>query len=213
MEIHQETFAVFLEKIGDLDYVCIRGFINLPNALDTDVDVVFSLEHFDSMMDIAKSELAFMATDYRDFGFAEWCNMIYAPFFTLGDHDSTIPNGRFRVDTYNSLYFASPHNNFTTNWTVPKKFNDLVLQERVKRDNYYVPCPEHEILLLICRDVFDKQGVWADKHVLRMFDLMTNISRDKFLAGLEMLKFPEKVLDHLEDGDYTLLSGTIMGTV
>ena len=208
---HQEIFAEFVEELNELQYVFVRGFINLPRALDTDVDIVSSLEDFDAIVELAKKWLIFMGGDYRDFGFAEWCNMKYAPFYTEGPHDSNIPNGRFRVDMYNSLYFLSPYKNFTTNWTVPKKFNEAVLAQRVQRDNFFIPCPEHEIMLLVCRDVFDKQGQWSDKHMNRVVELLPDTWHSPLISAAENLGFPEEVVDALYDSRFSELFGIIMG--
>ena len=95
MSHHQEIFESFLIELNELEYVFIRGFLDLPRALDTDVDVVSSLEDFDRMVALCKKWMTFMAGDYLDFGFAEWCNMKYAPFHTDGPNDPSIPNGRF----------------------------------------------------------------------------------------------------------------------
>lgn len=209
---HQEIFAEFVEELNELQYVFIRGFINLPIAPDTDVDIVSSLEDFGVMVELAKKWMTFMVGDYKDFGFAEWCNMIYTPFHTDGIHDPNIPNGRFRVDMYNSLYFLSPYKNFTSNWTVPKEFNEAVLAERMPRDNFFIPSPEHEVMLLVCRDVFDKQGQWSDKHMNRITDLLTNSANRSFMrTANDMLGFPEEVVDALYDSRFSDLFGIIMG--
>jgi hypothetical protein len=209
---HQGTFAKFVEEINKLQYVFVRGFIKLPQAPDTDVDIISSLKDFYIMVTIASKWMTFMGGDHKDFGFAEWCNMIYAPFHTDGPHNPNIPNGRFRVDIYNSLYFLSPYKNFTTNWTVPKKFNEAVLTKRIRRNDFFIPCPEHEIMLLVCRDVFDKQGQWSDKHMNRIKDLLNSSANRSFLiTANELIGFPVAVVDELYNHNFSDLYKTIMG--
>lgn len=210
---HQETFADFVKELNELQYVFIRGFINLPKSLDTDVDIISSLEDFDAMIELANKWMICMTGDSKNFGFAEWCDMIYVPFYTDGPHDSMIPNGRFRVDTYNSLYFLSPYKNFTTNWTVPREFNEAVLAQRIQRDNFFIPCPEHEIMLLVCRDVFDKKGQWSDKHVSRVIELLPDTLYNSLSLAGKMLEFsdPNEVVDALYDNRFSDLFGIIMG--
>ena len=208
---HQEIFAGFVEELNELQYVFVRGFLNLPEALDTDVDIVSSLEDFPAMVRLGMKWMTMMIADCKHFGFAEWCDMEYAPFHTDGIHDPNIPNGRFRVDMYNSLYFLSPYKGFTANWTVPKAFNEAVLAERIPRDNFFIPHPEHEIMLLVCRDVFDKQGQWSNKHMSRVIELLPLITRRELHFARALLGFPEETVDALYDGRFFDLFGIIMG--
>ena len=59
--------------------------------------------------------------------------MLLNPYFTSLEREKWLPDGDrglgyFRIDLQNSLYFKSPYNNFKTYWTVPKKFNDYVVE-------------------------------------------------------------------------------------
>ncbi len=66
-------------------------------------------------------------------------------------------------------------------------------------------------MLLVCRDVFDKKGVWSQKHISRVRELLPQASHNRLhIARLE-LGFPEEVVNALYDSKFSYLFGIIMG--
>ena len=211
---HQEIFEKYVNELNEkrIQYVFVRGFLDLPQALDTDVDIVAAPGYFDEMTEISKTWLTAMLNDWQDFGFAEWCHMLYRPYHTDVVDDPTISNGRFRVDTYNSLYFLSPYNNFQSNWTLPRAFSSFVIEERRPQQNYFIPRSDHEIALLVCRDVFDKKGEWSPKHISRIQQLLPETNLDNLISTLREISFPGAlVVDELVDNRYERIFNIIMG--
>ena len=177
---HSEQFFNFLEDLdnSNIRYVIIRGFNRLPKTPDTDIDLVYHIDDHDKYISTAKKNLEEFinanGSEWQSFGSGEWCEMLYSPCRTIGEPDSEIENGCFRIDSYNSIYFKTPYYNFSTYWTVDKSFNDLVISTRVRIDenygSYYIPEAECEIALLVARNVLDnkKRPAWSTKHISRI---------------------------------------------
>tara|TARA_B100000686_G_C16781096_1_gene971918 strand:- start:1570 stop:2256 length:687 start_codon:yes stop_codon:yes gene_type:complete len=212
---HSKRFFKFLDVLdkNNIKYVIIRGFSRFPNFPDTDVDLVYSTDNHEEYISLAKEHLVpytgVRGSEWTSFGSGEWCEMLYSPCGTPGEPDSNIPNKRFRVDAYNSIYFKSPYNNFQTYWTVSKEFNDIVLDTRIKISedfgSYYIPEPEYEIALLIARNVLDnkKRPKWNTKHKDRIASMLNSIDREKLTSRISML-FPssDKIVDLLYDSSF-----------
>ena len=173
--MHKQIFSNFIKELNsnNINYVILRGFLKLPHSPDSDIDLACHLDDWDKFNLIAAKHLSKDPREpFQNYGFAEYCNMLYHPYFTPGVKDNRISNGCFRVDSYNSIYFSSPFNNFKGFWTVPFSFNNDVFSEKISRSCgdyfYYLPKIEHEIVLLILRSVLDiigwKRKKCKDKH-------------------------------------------------
>jgi len=210
---HSEKFIKFAEDISIIKYVFFRGFINLPEKPDTDVDIMCHPSQFDELINIANNHMELIKREYGDYGFAEWCDMKYRPYQTTGPSDNSIPNGRFRADLYNSFFFSSPYNNFKTKWTLPKSFNEKVLDERIKYKNFYIPSPEHELTLIICRDVLDLRGKWKEKHINRVKDLLGKCDIEKLGNSITEAGLPNssRIIEHMVNNQFEKIFNTIMG--
>jgi hypothetical protein len=175
MSSHRTEFYNFIDKINKLNirYVCIRGFQKLPEKPDTDLDVIIHLEDYDKFHEIARACLKPGGID--DFGFAEYSQMLYQAYFTKGKHDNNLPNGCFRVDTYNCLFFKSPLTGKP--WTVPITFLNTMFNSRKKEFGIWIPSPECEIVLLLLRDILDLDGQWKKKHIDRINELFNKSSK------------------------------------
>ena len=106
---HKDIFFNFINELNEnnVNYYFLRGFDKLPDKPNTDIDLVFDYRQYDLYHKIAKKHLSLELgnNNHHDFGFAEYTNMIYTAYFTPGDIDNSLPSGRFRVDSYNCLYF------------------------------------------------------------------------------------------------------------
>jgi len=110
----------------------------------------------------------------------------YVPFvtekhFTEGNH---LPGKRYRYDTYSDLFFfkngeggGRPRNAIILN----SLFKKYVFDNKIKKDNYYIPNPISEIILLIYRNLYDLSGNWKRKHRVRITSLLHDINNSEFL--------------------------------
>jgi hypothetical protein len=224
MNKHSKKFFDFINELHEknLPYVIFRGFGKLPKMPDKDIDMLGSLESYD---DILKSASKYLVKNNKicgdiNYGFAEWCDMLLNPYFTSLERESWLPDGDkglgyFRIDLQNSLYFKSPYNDFKTFWTVSKKFNDYVLENRIKQNTditYYIPSVECEITLLILRDTLDKNRKWKDKHISRINELLELSDKSELIRCIEMV-LPESnnIVEYLFDGKFNLINKIIDG--
>ena len=207
---HSEQFFSFLKALDDsgVRYVILRGFGKFPKTPDTDVDLVYHIDDHEMYISLAKENLeefvSANGSEWQSFGSGEWCEMLYSPCRTTGEEDPEIENGCFRVDSYNSIYFKTPYHNFSTYWTISKKFNDLIIDKRIRIEesfgSYYIPEPECEIALLIARNVLDnkKRPAWSTKHISRIQSLISEnkVQRDVIVSRVSQL-FPnaDKIVD------------------
>ena len=218
MNTHSEQFFDFLKKLNEQNvrYVLIRGFGRFPESADGDVDIVYDQK---DETEYLKIKLAcFEKGNVVSFGSGEWCEMLYLALNTKGPKDPNIAGGRFRVDSYNSLYFKSPYKNFTTFWTVPKPFNDLVLETRIEKDmpygKFYIPESECELVLLLLRNVLDREdkSCFSEKHIKRIKNILPFINREKLIDRLSMvLPHPEKIVNKVYEFNFSQIFDTALG--
>jgi len=223
MNKHSKLFFDFLEEIHskNIPYVIFRGFAKLPVMPDKDIDMLGSFEDYTQIVEICKKY--FVENDKicgpRNYGFAEWGEMLLNPFFTSLKRETWLPDGNrglgyFRIDLQNSLYFKSPYNNYKTFWTVPKKFNDYVLETRKVREHdgvyYYIPSVECDMVLLTLRNTLDKNRKWKDKHVNRVKELAKSANHDELLKCVEMV-LPEatQIANYLLSGELNKINSII----
>ena len=58
-------------------------------------------------------------------------------------------------------------------------FKKYLFDNKISINNYYIPDRYSEIILLVCRNLYDKKGKWLDKHVNRIKELFDkNINQD-----------------------------------
>lgn len=193
---HLEQFKKFTQQINDFDYVIIRGYHDLPNP-EGDLDIVFRPEDYNYILDVAKM---LKARQVKDFGFAEWCDMKYCPHFTSSKTDTS---KRIRLDLYNSIYFLSPMNDYTTNWTISEEYFDAIMHNKILNDFYYIPSSQDEIVLTIMRAVLDRRG-WKEKYKTLCDKLLNNTTQDNMMSALNLsgLPYPEHIYKCLVDKKY-----------
>jgi len=223
MNDHSKLFFRFLDEMHtkNIPYVIFRGFSKLPVMPDKDIDMLGCNDHYVEIVDMCKKY--FVENNNicgpRDYGFAEWCQMLLNPFFTSLERETWLPDGDrglgyFRIDLQNSLYFKSPYNNFNTYWTVPKKFNDYVLETRRIRKHdgiyYYIPSIECDMTLLTLRNTLDKNRKWKDKHANRVNELAQIADKNELTKCVKMV-LPEsiQIVEHLLSGNLNEINNII----
>ena len=135
---HKELFAAFIGELNakEVNYIILRGFARLPDSPDSDIDLVCHPDDWETFNSVATKHLSKDPREpFEDYGFAEYCNMLYHPYFTPGAKDSSISNGCFRVDSYNSIYFSTPFTNYKTFWTIPAELSDRVFVEKLRKNS------------------------------------------------------------------------------
>ena len=211
---HRELFFNFIRELNEANvpYYFMRGFSTLPEHPDGDIDLVCGLNHWDSFNEIASKHL--FKEKVHNYGFAEYCDMMLYPYFTPGKSDPSITNGRFRIDSYNSLHMNSPYNNFETKWTISKKFSDYVFDNRIKIESdayYYIPSVECEITLLVLRDILDLKGKWKQKHINRINFLKSDCNKDDLVDHIEMvLPKASAVVDRIYENNFNPIFNLVM---
>lgn len=223
---HSEVFFKFLNTLDEegIRYVIIRGFGKFPDSPDTDVDLVYHLDDHKKYTDLAKKYLVpyneGRGSEWTSMGSGEWCEMLYSPCKTPGDPDKNLPNGCFRIDAYNSLHFKTPYNNFTTFWTVDKKYNDDIISSRRKivesYGSYYLPQMEDEVALLVARNVLDnkKRPMWNKKHKERIGNILEELDHTILQDKISKL-FPnsEKIVDLVYNKQFESIMDYALGRI
>lgn len=220
---HRKIFANFINDLNtnNICYLILRGFGKLPISPDSDIDLAVSPSDWEKFNQIAAKHLSKDPNEpFENYGFAEYCDMLYHPYFTPGAKDRSISNGCFRVDSYNSIYFSSPFNNFKSFWTVPANLSENIYSQRKKCSNqeydYYIPSPEHEVILLVLRSVLDVMG-WKrkkckQKHKDRIRQVLVNCDMSKINAELKgVLPQSDFVINCIKNVELELLYNKLIG--
>ena len=220
---HRELFAEFIKELNteDVNYLILRGFARLPQSPDSDIDLVCHPDDWVKFNAIASKHLSKDPREpFENYGFAEYCDMLYHPYFTPGPKDHSISNGCFRVDSYNSIYFSTPFTGFKTFWTIPHDLSERVFAEKLTKNSgmydYHIPSPEHEVTLLILRSLLDvigwKRKACKQKHKNRVSVLLPNCNEGKLISEIKcVLPRPEFVLENVKRGEYKKLYNEIIG--
>tara|TARA_Y100000310_G_C20531796_1_gene738841 strand:+ start:312 stop:779 length:468 start_codon:yes stop_codon:yes gene_type:complete len=146
--------------------------------------------------------------------------MLYHPYFTPGPKQSDISNGCFRVDSYNSIYFSSPFNNFKSFWTIPDKVSERIFLNKKKLTTneyvFFTPSNEHELILLLLRSLLDimgwKKQVCKQKHKDRINKLLPKCDILKLKKEIsEVLILPDYVIECIKNDKYKDLYNKIIG--
>ena len=146
--------------------------------------------------------------------------MLYHPYFTPGPKQPDISNGCFRVDSYNSIYFSSPFNNFKTFWTISDKVSERIFSDKKKISNsnydFFVPSNEHELTLLLLRSLLDimgwKKQICKQKHKDRINNLLPKCDIDKLKKEIsDVLVSADYVIECIKKDKYKDLYNKIIG--
>lgn len=187
LNTHKECYNYILNElnINNIKFVIIRGFKYLPLKPDTDLDIIIHPDSYnkfseiysklknDNLIRIQPSE-KYIENDKEVF---------YTPLFTSnqlkeGEH---LPGNYYRFDTYSDLFFYKDGEGIGKNAiTCNQLFKKYLFDNLIKIDNYYIPNPISEIILLIYRNLYDKRSNWSGKHINRINELLLSINKDEF---------------------------------
>lgn len=183
MEDHKTQLFNFLNFLNNnkIRYVCIRGFLKLPNTADTDLDIVIHPEDFNYCLENMK-----LSKMNKTFKIQLITECIYEPCLTIGDSDNSMANGCFRIDLYNNFFYHYGINKYQ----IPLFYINIIFNcdkfEIPNSDIYInIPKPEFEISLLICRSIIDKNGKPIQKkHINRIENLIKKGIKKELLISI-----------------------------
>lgn len=172
---------------NSVQFVIIRGFRFLPERMDTDLDIVIHPESnskFVSICKFLKEQNLINSNRPIEYSYSTFVSkrkeekkVYYHPLVT----NSRLDGRYYRFDTYSDLFF---YKNGEGNTKEAKMVNNLfkyyLFRNKIQINNYFIPHPIHEVILLIYRNLYDKLGKWTPKHKNRINHLMNDISEEEF---------------------------------
>jgi len=187
VKTHKDCYNHVLNTFNknNIKFVIIRGFRYLPEKPDTDLDIIIHPESYNKFIETCDKLLydnmihAYHPKKYID------CNgeVFYIPLFTAShlEEGNHLPGGHYRFDTYSDLFFYKDGEGGSENAIICNPlFKKYLFDNLIKIDNYYIPDPISEIILLIYRNLYDKRGNWLGKHINRINELLLSINKDEF---------------------------------
>lgn len=210
MEIttHLDAYNLILDKLNknNINFIIIRGFKYLPKKPDTDLDIIIKPNDYSKFSDLIKKlskEKLIKLSKKKVYNYNEK-EYFYLPFFTHerfinGEH---LPGRRYRFDTYSDLFFFESKNNA---FIVNSLFKNYLFKNKIKVNNYFIPDPVSEVILLIFRNMFDKDGKWTGKHKNRILELIEDINVDEF-NYVKNLFYKDDILSILKGKNFELIN-------
>tara|TARA_B100001093_G_scaffold509893_2_gene574779 strand:- start:355 stop:1272 length:918 start_codon:yes stop_codon:yes gene_type:complete len=178
---HDADFQMTIDELNsnNIRYVITRGFKNLPQSPDTDIDLVCHPDDYQKLDSIFLKRLALKHSKKLIIGGTE-CK--YIQYKTTKTPRRDIANTYFHVDVYDHCY----------TWYIKKVlmsfgFLDELFSKRIKRDFYFIPCAEHEIFLLLLRMVLECKVV-KRKHKERVSELLPSVNRENIIKMFSEIK-------------------------
>jgi hypothetical protein len=184
---HKECYNHILNTFNrnNIKFVIIRGFRYLPVKPDTDLDIIIHPESYKKFIDIysklRENNLIIVRNTERYIENTK--EVFYTPLFTAshlkeGNH---LPGRYYRFDTYSDLFFYKDGEGKGKNAIICNQlFKKYLFDNLIKVDNYYIPNPISEIILLIYRNLYDKRSNWSVKHINRINELLLSINKEEF---------------------------------
>lgn len=186
---HHQSFSIFLQELNEhnIRFIFIRGYKYLPEKADTDLDTVIHPDDWEKYKNVCSNLIEKKIIGYEDhgrfknYGTINGRNMVYYPIFTKGSHGQHLPNKSFRIDSYSDVFFFEGEKGKI----LPLTFLNYLFNNKILIDNFYVPDDISNILLLVCRNIFDKNGNWeasGTKHTSVIEKLILNINEETFFT-------------------------------
>lgn len=177
----RECYDLVLNLFNEhnIEFVIIRGFRFLPDRMDTDIDLVIhpnSYKKFLEVCKILKENKIVNNSRPKEYTYNNK-KFYYDPLVTQKHF-----TGRYyRFDTYSDLFFyKNGEGNGKDALVVNNLFKYYLFKNKVKKDNYFIPHPIHDVILLLYRNIYDKQCNWKKKHTDRIKLLMRHIDENEF---------------------------------
>ena len=214
IKTHKDCYNYILDTLNknNIKFVIIRGFGYLPVKPDTDLDIIINPNSYEKFKEIYKnlneSKLIRVQhpTKYTENG----KDFYYTPLFTAkhlkeGEH---LPGNYYRFDTYSDLFFYKDGEGKSKNAIICNPlFKKYLFDNLIKVDNYYIPNPISEIILLIYRNLYDKRGKWCRKHMMRINELLLSINKDEFnKISIYCFTSKQNIYEHLITKNFDKIS-------
>ena len=170
---------------NNIKFVIIRGFKFLPLKPDTDLDIIIHPNSYNKFIEIyskLKNDNLIRIQPSEKY-IENNKQLFYTVLFTSnqlkeGEH---LPGNYYRFDTYSDLFFYKDGEGKGKNAIICNQlFKKYLFDNLIKIDNYYIPNPISEIILLIYRNLYDKQSNWSIKHINRINELLSFVNKDEF---------------------------------
>lgn len=183
---HQDCYTHILNIMNknNIEFVILRGFNYLPNKADTDLDIVIhpkSYKKFVKIYNDLKKDNLIRINKPKKYISSSKNNQIYISLFTAKHlkNSEHLSGKYYRFDIYSDLFF---YKNGSTKYalTINSLFKKYLFDNKIKINNYYIPNPISEIILLIYRTMHDKMGKWNKKHINRIKELIVKVNKQEF---------------------------------
>lgn len=193
MNIHQKSLNNILNNFNNsnIQYIIIRGFLKLPTTADTDLDIIINNSDFDNAIIILNNYCYKRSECDKVFNINNKY-LRYHSFRTKGKYDNNMSNGCMQLDIYNYCF------NFEGKeiYTAPCLFQENLFLNKIKKDLYYIPSKEYEIILLCMRSIYDQNYKWQEKHVKRIKNIYND--KEKLQETIKLYDNFNDILNHLK---------------
>jgi len=211
---HKDCYNHILNTLNtnNIKFVIIRGFKHLPIKPDTDLDIIIHPNSYKKFKEIYENlnESNLIRIQKPKKYIENNKEFFYTPLFTAkhlkeGNH---LPGKYYRFDTYSDLFFYKDGEGKGKNAIICNQlFKKYLFDNIIKIDNYYIPNPISEIILLIYRNLYDKCSKWSNKHINRINELMTYINKNEFIKICNFCFTKEQnILFYLENSEFSKVS-------
>lgn len=185
---HHQNFDKFLQTLNEnnIRFIFIRGYRYLPEKADTDLDTIIHPDDWEKYKNICSNLINNNIIGYKNHGiFKNYGKifsreMIYYPIFTKGTNGKYLPNKSFRIDSYSDLFFFEGNKGKI----LPLTLLNYLFDNKKQINNYFIPDDISNILLLVCRNIYDKNSNWkasGTKHTSVIEKLILNVNKEKFI--------------------------------
>lgn len=205
---HKDAYNFILDTFSknNIEFIILRGFIHLPKKPDTDLDIVINSKDYDKFINILNKlkDDEIIKMGKKKIYKKNDKEFYYLPFFTHSKFKESekLPNKCFRFDTYSDLFFFESKNE---GYLVNQLFINYLFKNKIKISNYFIPDPISEILLLVFRNLYDKNGKWKNKHKNRILKLISNIDEKEF-KYVQNFFYYDDILEKLKNKNFNLIN-------
>ncbi len=214
LNTHHNNFDIFLKTLNenDIRFIFMRGYKYLPEKADTNLDTIIHPEDWEKYKNICSNLINNGIIGYEQHGvFKNYgrskCgrDMIYYPIFTKGTKGEHLPNKSFRIDSYMDLFFFEGNKGKI----LPLRLLDYLFRNKKQINNYFIPDDISNIILLVCRNIYDKNGNWkasGTKHTSVIEKLISNVNKEDF-TNISNILFNTKdnLYDNLLNKKYDII--------
>ena len=142
----------------NVEFVIIRGFRFLPDRMDTDIDLVIHPDSYNNFLEVCKilKENKIINNSRPKEYIYNNKKFYYDPLIT----QRHFKGHYYRFDTYSDLFFYKDGEGGDKNALVVNNlFKYYLFKNKIKKDNYYIPHPIHDVILLLYSNIYDKKCI------------------------------------------------------